>query len=84
MLINNNVWLIKMEGFLKKLTKTHSDLIKLEGWHSPKKLCYMKMSFFEKFYERFLKVAMLIPTYLIIGYCYFFYVYVWHIIFYFI
>ena len=76
MLVNENTWLLKMEMFLKKLTKVHEDLVKLEGCHKKKKVLFFKMNLFEKIYERFLKLSILFISLFVIIYCYYFYIFV--------
>ncbi len=76
MFVNENVSITKFEIFLKKLTKIHDDLVRLENWKKKKKLNYLKLSFFEKLYERFGKLFLLFITLFIIIYCYYFYVFV--------
>ncbi len=76
MITNENSSLSKMESFMKKLTKIHDDLVKLEGCHKKKKLSHFKISMFEKLYERALKLFILLITIFIILYCYYFYIFV--------
>lgn len=76
MFTNENSFFLKMETFMKKLTKIHDDLVKLEGCHKKKKLAYFKISIFEKLYERALKLSILLVTIIIILYCYYFYLFV--------
>jgi len=76
MFANENSSSMKMETFIKKLTKIHDDLVKLEGFHKKKKLAYFKITILEKLYERALKLFMLFVTIFIILYCYYFYLFV--------
>jgi len=76
MFANENSTLQKVENYMKKLTKIHDDLVKLEGCHKKKKLAYFKISIFEKVYERSLKLFILMITIFIILYCYYFYIFV--------
>lgn len=76
MFANENSSFKKMETFMKKLTLIHDDLVKLEGCHKKKKLSYLKITIFEKLYERALKLSILLITIFIILYCYYFYMFV--------
>lgn len=76
MFANENSSLMKMEFFMKKLTKIHDDLVKLEGFNKKKRLTYFKITILEKLYERFLKLFILFVTIFIIIYCYYFYMFV--------
>ena len=76
MLTNENNWLNKMEIFLKKLTKVHDDFIKLENNTNKRKYFYSKMKYYDKFYEKFLRLSILFITILVILYFYYFYIFV--------
>lgn len=76
MFANENSSFLKMENFMKKLTKIHDDLVKLEGCHKKKKLAHFKITIFEKLYERALKLSILMITIFMILYCYYFYIFV--------
>jgi len=76
MFTNENSSMLKMETFLKKLTKIYDELIKLDGNQKKKKLSNFKRTFLEKLYERTMKLSILFITFIMILYCYCFYIYV--------